>query len=213
MADDLDVIKAFTADQVARLTGLSKAQLAEWDRQGFFAPQYAAENRRSPYSRIYSFKDVVGLRIISLLCGGYAVPVWHLKEVAPELARRQATWADVRLYVWKKRVHWDDPITGKPIGVTDGQFALLAVADVMTEMREQAQKLARRDDSEIGKIERHRYVAHNAPVIAGTRIRVSTIREFLEASYSVEQIISEFPALTPDDIKAVQALPKNGIAA
>ena len=213
MASADNVIRAFTADQVVRLTGLSKAQLATWDREGFFAPQYASEDRRAPYSRIYSFKDVVGLRTISLLRSSYSVPLWHLKEVADKLASRAATWADVRLYVWKKRVHWDDPVTGKPIGVADGQFALLAVADVMTDMRREAQELSYRDASDVGRIDRHRYVAHNALVIAGTRVRVLTIRQFLDAGYSTQQILNEFPCLKEADIEAVRNHPKSDLAA
>ncbi len=62
-----DVFHAFSADQVTKLTGLSKAQLHYWDETGFFSPRYAFENWRSPYSRIYSLKDVVGLRTLSVL--------------------------------------------------------------------------------------------------------------------------------------------------
>ncbi|CAA7619380.1 DUF433 domain-containing protein [Magnetospirillum sp. UT-4] len=213
MAGGDNVIRAFTAEQVVRLTGLSKRQLAEWDRIGFFAPQYAVEDRRSHFSRIYSFKDVVGLRTISLLRGGYAVPLKHLKEVAAELSKRMATWADVRLYVWNRQVCWDDPETGKPIGVTSGQYALLEISDIMTEMRQEAERLNRRDQSEIGKIERHRYVAHNAAVVAGTRIRVSTIMRFVEAGYTASAIVAEFPSLTEADVEGVIRQQKSGAAA
>jgi hypothetical protein len=54
MTEITNITSAFTADQVVRLTGLSMGQLAYWDKLGFFQPQYAAEDRKSPYSRIYS---------------------------------------------------------------------------------------------------------------------------------------------------------------
>ena len=60
MVEITNIISAFSADQVVKLTGLTIRQLAYWDDLGFFSPQYAADDRRSPYSRIYSFKDVVG---------------------------------------------------------------------------------------------------------------------------------------------------------
>jgi DNA-binding transcriptional MerR regulator len=67
LSDTSSRIAAFSEEQVERLTGLNTAQLRYWDRMGFFQPSYAGENRRIAYSRIYSFKDVVGLRTLGLL--------------------------------------------------------------------------------------------------------------------------------------------------
>ncbi len=78
MSDTSNVLHAFTAGQVARLTGLSDRQLAYWNRTGFFVPWHAAEDRRSSYSCLYSFKDVVGLRTLSILKGRHGVSLPHL---------------------------------------------------------------------------------------------------------------------------------------
>ena len=51
MSEVTNIISAFSADQVVRLTRLTTGQLAYWDRTGFFQPHYAADERRSPYSR------------------------------------------------------------------------------------------------------------------------------------------------------------------
>ena len=80
------IIAAFSEDQVERLTGLSKAQLRYWDRTGFFAPKLAEEDRRRAYSRLYSFKDVVALRTISVLRNQHNVPLQHLRKVAEKLS-------------------------------------------------------------------------------------------------------------------------------
>jgi len=55
------LILAFSADDVCRVTGLSQRQLAYWDKTGFFAPEFASPKER-PFARVYSFRDVVGLR-------------------------------------------------------------------------------------------------------------------------------------------------------
>jgi uncharacterized protein (DUF433 family) len=60
----------------------------------------------------------------------------------------------------------------------------------------------RRKPKQIGKIEQHRFVAKNAPVIAGTRIPTTAIYNLHEAGYSTERIISEYPRLTQADVKA-----------
>jgi len=45
-------------------------------------------------------------------------------------------------------------------------------------------------------------VSHNRPVIAGTRIPTSAIKSFNDAGYTVDEIIEEYPDLTPEDVKA-----------
>jgi DNA-binding transcriptional MerR regulator len=67
------LIAAFSEEHVVRLTGLTHGQLRSWDRAGFFQPRYAYEDRHVPYSRVYSFQDVVGLRTIAVLMKEYKI--------------------------------------------------------------------------------------------------------------------------------------------
>jgi uncharacterized protein (DUF433 family) len=214
MNEITNVISAFSADQVTKLTGLSMRQLSYWDKLGFFEPQYAADDRRSPYSRIYSFTDVVGLRTISILKNKYKCSLPHLQEVARKLAAYSKTpWADLTLYVWKRKVQFNEPETGKTRGVLDGQYALLPIKSVLEDVRREAEALRHREAAQVGKIERHRYVSHHSDVIAGTRIKVTTIRRFIEAGYSTADILKEYPSLTEADIKAVKRHGTSGMAA
>jgi uncharacterized protein (DUF433 family) len=214
MNEITNVISAFSADQVTKLTGLTMRQLAYWDKLGFFQPQYAADDRRSPYSRIYSFKDVVGLRTLSVLKSTYKCSLPHLQEVARKLVAYSKTpWADLTLYVWKRKVQFSEPETGKTRGVLDGQYTLLPIRSVIEDVRRDAEALRRRQPAQVGKIERHRYVSHHADVIAGTRIKVATIRRFIEAGYSTADILKEYPSLTEADIKAVKRRRTSGLAA
>jgi uncharacterized protein (DUF433 family) len=214
MVEITNIISAFTADQVVRLTGLSMRQLAYWDKLGFFQPEYAADDRRSPYSRIYSFRDVVGLRTLSVLKNTYKCSLPHLREVAEKLsAYSKASWADLTLYVLKCKVQFDEPETGRTRGVVDGQYALLPISSVMEDVRREAERLRERAREQIGVIEKHRYVAHHAAVISGTRIRVSTILHFIEAGYSTADILKEYPSLKEADIEAAKRHGASGLAA
>jgi len=104
------LIAAFSEEHVVRLTGLTHGQLRAWDRAGFFQPRYAYEDRHVPYSRVYSFQDVVGLRTIAVLMKQYHVSLQKLRKVAEELIRRGYDhWADVRLYVLKGQVYFRQP--------------------------------------------------------------------------------------------------------
>ncbi len=123
-ADTENVIRAFSEDHVSRLTGLSKGQLRAWDRSDFFVPHYAYENRRVAYSRVYSFRDVVGLRMIAVLLTEYRVPLREVRRVAVELIRRGYDhWADMKLYVVKRQIHFQKPNTAQVEGVWDGRVA------------------------------------------------------------------------------------------
>ena len=199
-----DVIAAFTADQVERLTGLSGSRLREWDRTGFFAPAFAFENRRSPYSRIYSFKDVVGLRTLAILRDRHHVSMSHLRDVAKRLsAYSGAPFADLKLHVVNGEVHVLEPDTDRVVGVRSGQAAMAVVLrDVWNDVRVEAEKLKYRRPEQIGQIETQRFRLHGAPVVAGTRIPVSAIKSLSDDGFSVQQIIEEYPTLTPSDISA-----------
>jgi uncharacterized protein (DUF433 family) len=45
-------------------------------------------------------------------------------------------------------------------------------------------------------------ICNGRPVIAGTRITVQTILEFLGAGDSIEDVLAEYPTLTREDILA-----------
>jgi uncharacterized protein (DUF433 family) len=214
MSEITNIISAFSADQVVRLTGLTMRQLAYWDRLGFFQPQYAADDRRSPHSRIYSFQDVVGLRTLSVLKNTYKCSLPHLRHVAKELANYSKTpWADITLYVWNRKVQFKEPDTGRVRGVVDKQYALLPIRSVIEDVRKGAENLRQREPAQVGQIEKHRYVSHQAAIIAGTRVRVATILRFLEAGYSAADIVKEYPNLTEADVEAAKRHGKGGIAA
>jgi uncharacterized protein (DUF433 family) len=194
-------------------------QLAYWDDLGFFKPQYAADERRTPYSRIYSFKDVVGLRTLAILKKTYKCSLQHLQEVARKLESYSKTpWADLTLYVLKRKVNFEEPESGRVRNVLDGQYALLPIRNVMEDVQRDAERLRHRAADQIGRIDKHRYVSHQAEVISGTRIRVSTIRHFINAGYSTAEILREYPSLTEADVEAANgteatALLRDGRAA
>ena len=123
---DGNVVRAFGAEHVQRLTALSAGQLRYWDATGFFEPKWAYENRRSPHSQIYSFKDVVGLRVLSVLRRDHKVSLPHLREVASILSTYSDTpWADTVLYVLNKQVYFNEPETGHIRGVVTNQYVAL----------------------------------------------------------------------------------------
>ncbi len=204
--DASNVISAFSEYHVGRLTGLSTTQLRYWDKTGFFSPRYGYEDRRSPYSRVYSFRDVVGLRTLAILRKEHRVSLQHLRQVADRLSHlRDDLWAETTLYVHDRKVYFHEAETDAVRGVVDGQFALLPLKRVMSSVANEANVLKVRPKEQVGKIERHRHVARNSWVVAGTRIPTGAIRRFHEAGYSIDQILREYPSLMRSDVQAALA--------
>jgi DNA-binding transcriptional MerR regulator len=198
------IISAFSEEQVERLTGLSKAQLRYWDSTGFFAPKFAEEDRRRAYSRLYSFKNIVALRTISVLRNRHNVPLQHLRKVAEKLSHlKDDLWIKTKLYVLGRKVIFHEPGTGRPREIVSGQYVIgLLLKTIVSDTKKDVEKMRSRDPSKVGRVERSRFVNHNSWVIGGTRIPTAAIRRFKEAGYTNAQILKEYPDLKPKDIAA-----------
>lgn len=206
MAAGESVLLGFGPEHVVRLTGLTRKQLTDWDKTDFFKPRYAFRDHRSPNSRVYSFRDVVGLRVISVLKNKHGISLQHLRKVAEKLKSSDyAFWASLNVFVVNREVVSIEIDTGKPKAVVSGQYVLecIPLESVISEMKTEAEKLTKRPQSTIGRLERHKYISQGALTVAGTRIRASAIRNFADAGYSEEQILSEYPDLQLADIRAV----------
>jgi uncharacterized protein (DUF433 family) len=199
-----NVVATFTEDQASKLTGISFRQLRYWDRTGFFVPSIAYDDRKQPYSRLYSFRDLVCLKILNALRNEAQVSLPHLREVKEKLAHLgEDLWARTVLYVLKRRVVFHSQDSDVLEEVVSGQAVLQIPLKVVSgTMRGAVQELRRRDTADRGRIERHRNVVRNQAVIAGTRIPVRSIKAFAEAGYSIKQIQTEYPTLTAEDIEA-----------
>lgn len=198
------IVSAFSEDQVGRLTGLTKGQLRYWDSTGFFAPKHAEDNKRRAFSRLYSFKDIVALRTISVLRNKHNVPLQHLRKVAERLNHlADDLWTKTTLYVLNKKVIFQEPNTGKPREIVSGQYVIgLLLKTIVSDTKRDVEKMHQRDETKIGRIERSRHIGRNAWVVGGTRIPTAAIRRFRDAGYSDAQIMKEYPGLTARDIAA-----------
>ncbi|MGH3540894.1 MAG: DUF433 domain-containing protein [Mycobacterium sp.] len=63
----------------------------------------------------------------------------------------------------------------------------------------------RSEEGLVGKIERRPGAMGGKPLLAGTRVPVETVRRYLAAGRSVDDILEGFPILTVDDVEAVRA--------
>ncbi len=67
-------MEGFTAEQASRFTGCTAHQLRYWDRIGLVKPSVQETGGRPGVRRLYSFRDLVSLKVIrSLLNGGMSL--------------------------------------------------------------------------------------------------------------------------------------------
>ena len=199
---------AFTTEHVTRLTGLSPRVLRYWEETGVFAASYINEDPHRPYRRLYSFRDVVGLRTLAILRRTYRVELDELRRVGQYLTQHQdAPWASMRFRVSGRHVVFPDPASGVPVSGKPWRQAVieLDLEDIARNVETEAARLRERTPEDYGRITRHRYVNHNARVISGTRIPTSAIWNFYEDGYDTEAIIAEYPQLRAEDIEAAIA--------
>jgi uncharacterized protein (DUF433 family) len=222
LLDINSVIAAFSEEQVERITRLGNARLRYWARTEFFKPSYVEENQRLPYSRFYSFKDIVALRTLELLRVQNNVPLQHLRKVAEKLSHlRNELWTKTTLFVFNRKVVFVNPdagipveiaradpdsisiYNGRPEEVLSGQYILgIPLKKIVEDTSADIIAISQRPADKIGRVSRDRSICHNAWVIAGTRIPIGAVRRLHEDGYSTDDIIKEYPDLTPKDIEA-----------
>jgi uncharacterized protein (DUF433 family) len=198
-------LAAFTTEHVCRLTRLSTRQVRYWDKTEFFSPALVDGYRSRAFSRIYSFRDVVGLRTIAILRKEHHIALQELRRVGQWLKEEYETpWSSLRFGLGGRKVIFFDPTTGiatEPQG--QGQTLLpIALEPIANEMRKAASRLTERQANEVGQIVRNRHVVHNAWSVAGTRIPTEAIWNFHQAGHSAKTIIREYPRLTAKDVEA-----------
>lgn len=206
MSNVTNVFTAFSVEHAARVTGLSKSRLSRWDKLGFFSPENADDDDRgNPFSRVYSFTDLVGLRVLAVLTDDHGISIKELKATAFELEKRSSRpWAEISLAVVKKKVVFDlDKIPCDRHGQYIGKFVPLNT--IASEVAKRAEDLRNRKKELLGTTERHRFIAHNAVVLAGTRIPVAAVESFIDAGYSDKDILAEYPTLTKIDMQFVRS--------
>ena len=197
------MLLGFTPDQVCRVTGLSKRQLRYWDKTGFFSPRYRDPDRRR-FGRMYSFKDVVGLKTIANL--RQQLPLQELRRVGAWLHERyEEPWNTLQFWVVGRCVAFEDPEGMRRMAGDDRMILPISVGEIEEEAERAATDLVCRRPDQIGRIVRNRYVQHNAWVLDGTRIPTSAVWNFHDAGYDVEAIQREYPRLTAEDVCAAIA--------
>jgi len=201
-----NAVSAFSEDQVSRLTGLTVSQLRNWNRTGFIQPEYKNNEVRS-FSRIYSFRDLLRLRVLNQLRNVYRVPMQELRRVSKELEHLgEDMWTSQKLWVLNRKVVFEEPESSRKREIASKQYiAEIPLSIVTSDARSDIVKLNQRKNV-AGEIIKKRQLHSSEPVFRGSRIPVSAIVGYLKAGFEEAEILRRFPSLLPEDVAAARAV-------
>ena len=199
------VTRAFTADRVQELTGLSKRQIQYWDEQDFIRPSLTSRQGRGR-RRLYTFRDLVALRTAAEI----------RSAVSLQLIRK------VDAYL--RQLDYDHPMAEIAFEIVGGDLFFEEAGAVRRARRPEQtilrvtvpfahlvsdleRRIAKLDKRAVGKLERRRSTLGGKLLIAGTRIPVATIQRMRDDGATEAAILKLFPDLKRRDVEAALAAP------
>ena len=192
-------------DKAIAISGLSPRQVDYWARTGLVEP--AVDTRVSPGRRIrlYGFLDLLALMVAAQLRTEYRISLQHIRRIVEHLKSHgyHQPLTQLRFSVYRGQVYFQHPDGQWEGDLRPDQLVLQQVLDLQP-LRQRIAEGTRRDDNLAGKVEKRRGTLGGKPVFAGTRIPVDTVRRYLDAGRSTNQVLEAFPDLTPEDVEAVR---------
>lgn len=185
----------------ARVVGVSKSTLQYWEDTGAYAASSVDPVAHRAQRRLYSFRDLVRLKAIARCRRELDISLEDIRQAGVCLRRfNDVPWSSLKFGRLNNRLVFWDPVDQRWSDATNGSPTLFDFATLPNEVADDLAEVLRRDPATEGQISQHRQVKGNQPTIRGTRIPVATIVRYHDAGYSVDEIIAEYPDLTPADI-------------
>jgi uncharacterized protein (DUF433 family) len=154
-------------------------RLRYWEETQLVAPSISRKLSLRNTVRLYSFQDMLALLVVAWLRTEHGMSLQHIRRVIAHLHARGYHQPLREQIVLEETIRLDP-------------------------LRTRISRATQRPAPQVGQIITRRGVMGNKPIFAGTRIPVATVQRYLDAGYDTKQIIKEYPALTPADIKAAR---------
>jgi len=204
----MTMVEAFSQDLVSRITKLSKRQLEYWDQTDVIKPSIA-EHTAWGRPRLYSFGDLIKLKVAAEMRRIGKLPSDMKLTIEALEARGFAdpfVSVSFRVTPDGRRIVWIDPSTDEALDAHHGieidqtvETFGLKLRDLRTGLEETIQEITARRH---GRVEKVRNLQGGQAVIEGTRVPTAKIASLRAAGWSDARILSAFPHLTLEDLRA-----------
>lgn len=201
MASVAEDLLAFPDIRAARLARVSVRRLRYWEESGLVVPSIKRNFSPRNTVRLYSYQDLLALLVVATLRTERGMSLQHIRRVVAHLRSRgyQAPLRELRFATLGGEVYFQHP-DGSWEGDLRPDQIILVKTILLEPLRLRIDAAAQRTTDDIGRVTKRRGVHASAPIFAGTRIRVSTVQDYLRQGYGTQDILGAFPDLKPADI-------------
>jgi uncharacterized protein (DUF433 family)/DNA-binding transcriptional MerR regulator len=198
-------VLAVTDKRARQLAHISMKQLRYWEQTGLVVPSVRRQVSSGKTVRLYGFEDLLELLVAAELRRRPGISLQHIRRLITHLRQRDygAPLRELKFATHGNQIYVQYP-DGSWSGDPDPDQLIFRQAVALDLVGARIEAAGKRDPETPGKVVQRRGVQGGKPIFAGTRIPVGTVQRYLDAGYSTEEIIEEYPSLTPADIEAAQ---------
>jgi DNA-binding transcriptional MerR regulator len=207
MAPVTEELLAFPDARARQLAGVSLRRLRYWEETGLVVPSVRRQLSPKNTVRLYSFADLLSLLVVAELRTERGMSLQHIRRVVEHLRSQgyEAPLRELRFATLGQEIYFQHSDGSWEGDLRPDQLVLEKVLH-LDPLRARIIRAAERQVSEAGQVTKKRGVHASAPVFAGTRIRVSTVQDYLRHGYDTDAILTAFPDLKAADVAEASRL-------
>ena len=198
---------AFPDTRARRLAAVSMRRLRYWEETRLVAPSIKRQLSPRNTVRLYSFQDLLSLLVVAELRTERDMSLQHIRRVVEHLRSRgyAEPLREVKFATVGREIYFQHPDGTWEGDLRPDQIVLEKVLR-LDPLRARINSAAARLAKDAGRVVKLRGVHASAPVFAGTRIRVSTVQDYLRNGYDTDAILTAFPDLKAADVDEASRL-------
>jgi DNA-binding transcriptional MerR regulator len=207
MASATEELLDFPDTRARQLARVSMRRLRYWEETGLVVPSIRRQLSPKNTVRLYSFQDLLALLVVAELRTERDMSLQDIRRVVEHLRSRGygAPLREVKFATLGGEIYFQHPDGTWEGDLRPDQRVLEKVLH-LDPLRARIARAAERRADEAGQVVKKRGVHASAPVFAGTRIRVSTVQEYLRHGYDTDAILEAFPDLRAADVAEASRL-------
>lgn len=207
MASVSEELLAFPDARARQLAGISLRRLRYWEETGLVVPSIRRQLSPKNTVRLYSFADLLSLLVVAELRTERDMSLQHIRRVVEHLRLRgyESPLRELTFATVGPEIYFQHPDGTWEGDLRPDQVVLEKVLR-LDRLRARIARAAGRRSDDAGQVVKNRGVHASAPVFAGTRIRVSTVQDYLRHGYGTDAILEAFPDLCAADVAEASRL-------
>jgi DNA-binding transcriptional MerR regulator len=207
MAATTEDLLAFPDNRARSIAGVSKGRQRYWEQIGLVVPSIRRQLGARSNIRLYNYQDLLALLVVSALRTERGMSLQHIRRVVEHLRARgyESPLRQLKFATIGQEIYFQHP-DGEWEGDLRPDQIVIEETLHLDPLRLRISNAVKRSEQVAGHVEKRRGVHASAPVFAGTRIRVSTVQDYLLHGYKTAAILEAFPDLEAADVDTARQL-------